>query len=91
MKDQTELRLCVKEMRRTWIEENLPTAIFVCHRKGKLTSEDLRAALPPPPHPNWIGSLMAHLVEGRVIREIGRVRSKLASANGRKITLWEAA
>ena len=91
MKDQAELRLCVKEMRRTWIDENLLTAIFVCHSKRTLTSEDLRAALPPPPHPNWIGSIVARLADAKVIHEIGRVKSNLAAANGRKIILWEAA
>jgi hypothetical protein len=84
------IQLELSELKRDWIDD--AEKDFFNNRSilpAQFTSEHvLSMSLISPPHPNWVGCLMARLRNTGRIREVGRVRSSRPERNGAKITLW---
>lgn len=85
---QTEL--CLNEIKRAWIDDAINLLEHTLLARGnQVTAEDMRLRVTPPPHPNWIGCMVAKLRCSGRIKEVGRVKSNRPERNGAKITLWE--
>lgn len=68
-----------------WMEIAREVAKSISQRAGNVSSDDLRALMPPPHHPNAWGAIFHG--EGWVM--VGWKRSSLVSNHGRMIRVWE--
>jgi hypothetical protein len=83
--------MTLTEMRRDWIDRNLPQLISKAKQLGRFTSDDLHGSVEDPPHRNWWGVALAKLSCQKLIRRVGSRKSIRPEANGRWISEWEAA
>jgi hypothetical protein len=83
-------QLELSALKRAWIDDAEKQFLETFSWGGRtFSADDLRFYVNEPPHPNWVGCLMARLRNMNKIREIGRVKSSRPEANGRKISFWE--
>ncbi len=82
----TQLALPLSDLRREWIDT--AGKIIISSPLAQFTADDLRSLVGDPPQPNWLGALMARLVNEGLAEEIGRVKSNRREANGRKVGLY---
>jgi hypothetical protein len=83
---QTDLKL----IDRDWIESKMPVFQSWLNEWGTaFTSDDLHTVLGDPPHPNWLGVLLAKAKNLDLIEKIGWRESERKAANGRVVRLWQ--
>ena len=85
-----EYQLELRDLRRPWAEEALPTLAAMLPQLGQFTADDLHGKLPEPQHSNWYGVLMACARNAGIIRRVGDRVSSRKEANGRRVAVWEA-
>lgn len=83
-------QLELDSIKRGWIDDvvsRLPSLF----RGRQFTSDEIYEHFYAPGNPNWVGAAVAVLRNRGIVRPVGFVTSKRASANGRSIRVWECA
>lgn len=73
-----------------WTTAGLALIVRNVREHREFTSDDLRAELPEPPHPNKVGSLIAAALHQGLIEEKARRRSTRRTRHGSRLTVWGA-
>ena len=76
-------------LQRDWIEDAIPVVLDHVRGLTSFTSDDLHPILPPAPHLQWYGILVAKLRNQGYLEKLGYRPSKRPECNGRPIVVWK--
>lgn len=91
MTSPAPIQLELGALKRDWVEEAETTLRPALKGLGRFSSDDLHSMLVKPTERNWFGVLLASLKNKGLIRRVDVTASRRPEANGRLISVWEAA
>ena len=74
--------------RAEWIATARRIAIWVCHRRGQVTADDVREILPIPPE--YDGRVMGAVFCKSLFQKVGYKATTVASSHGRPVGIFKA-
>lgn len=85
------IQLELGTLKRDWVSTSEDSLRPALKGLGRFSSDDLHSMLVKPTERNWFGVLLASLKNKGLIRRVDVMASRRPEANGRLISVWEAA
>lgn len=78
----------VRRNRSEWVDKAVTVIGLLASTGDAFTSDDVRAELDAPPHPNCLGAAFRVVAHDNIIERVGFQRSRTASAHAHVVGVW---